>query len=315
MQDIVIGVDLGGTNIKAGAVSADGKVLYRCRRSTDAFAGPDAVADRIADAARECADSVYEGVGRASGVGIGSPGLIDSRAGDVALATNFAGFTDLPLCRMVEERAGMPCSLENDANAAALGEQWVGAGGGTSSLVMLTLGTGIGGGVVLDGKVWSGFGGVAGEIGHMCIDPDGPPCSCGKRGCIEAFASATGIVRRMKEAIAEGRATGLAGLGDALTSRDIYEAARAGDEAARKNMAMTGRYLGMAISNLMHILNPEVIVMSGGVTGAGEVLMGPIREEVDRRAMDASRENVRVCFAQLGDDAGLIGAARSFMVR
>ncbi len=259
MQDIVIGVDLGGTNIKAGAVSTDGKVLYRCRRSTDAFAGPDAVADRIADAARECVGSVSEAVGRASGVGIGSPGLIDSRAGVVALATNFAGFTDLPLSQMVEERTGLSCSLENDANVAALGEQWVGAGGGTSSLIMLTLGTGIGGGVVLDGKVWSGFGGVAGEIGHMCIDPDGPLCSCGKRGCIEAFASATGIVRRMREAIAEGCASAMAELGGALTSRDICEAACAGDEAARENMTMTGRYLGVAISNLMHILNPEVM--------------------------------------------------------
>lgn len=315
MQDIVIGVDLGGTNIKAGAVSPKGKVLYRTRLSTSAGGGPEAVADEVSEAVRQCRAGVAEGAGRVVGAGIGSPGAMDAEGELVRFAPNLEGFTDVPLRELVEERIGMPCTLDNDANAAALGEQWVGAGAGASSLVMLTLGTGIGGGIVLGGRVWRGFAGAAGEIGHMSIHPEGPPCGCGNRGCIEAFASATAMVRRMKEAIEAGRPTRLTEKARELTARDIYEAACEGDEAAVENVTMTGRYLGLAIANIMHILNPEVIVMSGGVTAAGEMLIRPIRDEVRRRAMEASRENVRILFASLGEDAGLIGAARSFMLR
>ena len=313
--DAVIGVDLGGTNIKAGLVAGDGTILHRCRRTTQADAGPSTVADRIADAVRECVDAAPDGAERVTGVGVGSPGTIDVAAGIVMSAPNLPGFVDLPLRSMVEERTGLPCTLENDANAAALGEQWVGAGRGASCLVILTLGTGIGGGIVLDNKVWHGFAGVAAEIGHMSIMADGPVCACGNVGCIETLASATGMVKRMKQAIADGKESSLAKLGDDITAKSIYEAACDGDPAAVENMNTTGRYLGVAINNILHVLNPEVIVLSGGVTAAGEALMRPIQEEIDRHAIAACRKGVKVRFADLGEDAGMIGAARSFMLR
>lgn len=315
MQDIIIGVDLGGTNIKAGAVGLDGKVLFRTRLSTDADEGPGHVADRIAQAVRQCLDNIQGGRGAVAGVGVGSPGPLDFETGVVVFTPNLRGWHNVPLRSMVEERTGLPGALENDANAAALGEQWAGAGRGASSLVMFTLGTGIGGGIVLDGQVWHGFGGVAAEIGHMSINPDGPTCGCGSKGCIEAYASATAMVRRMHETIASGCRTSLADRSGELTARDIHEAALAGDEAALENLEMTGFYLGVAISNTMHILNPEVIVLSGGVAAAGEMLMDPIQRTIRQRAIEASRLNVKVCFGALGDDAGVVGAARCFAVQ
>ncbi len=315
MQDMVVGVDLGGTNIKAGAVSSGGEMLFRSRMSTDASAGPERVADRIGMAVRDCLEGVEGGRERTAGVGVGSPGPLDPATGVVWAAPNLPGWTNVPLRRMVQDRVGLPCEVENDANAASLAEQWMGAGRGAASLVLLTLGTGIGGGIVLGGKVWHGFGGVAGEIGHMSINPDGPRCNCGGRGCIEAYASAPAMVRRMREAIAGGRRTTLSGQGEGLSARAIHEAALAGDAAARENMRMTGFYLGVAICNIMNVLNPEVVVLSGGVAAAGEMLLRPIRETVEERTMEAVRRNVRICFAALGEDAGVIGAARAFVTR
>jgi len=313
MHDIVIGVDLGGTNIKAGAVSYDGRVLFRCRTTTEGHMGPAAVVDRIAQAIRDCLAGVEGGRERTAGVCVGSPGPLDLKNGVVLTAPNLPGWVNVPLRAMVEERVGLPCVVENDANAAALGEQWVGAGSGADSLVLLTLGTGIGGGIVLNGKIWHGFTGVAAEIGHMSINPDGPACNCGGRGCIEAYASATAMVRRMREAIAAGRHSSLASKGEKLTARDIYEACVAGDQAALENMHTTGFYLGVAIANILNVLNPEVVVLSGGVTAAGDLLLRPIQQTVREHALEAAREGVRICFSALGDDAGVIGAARSFM--
>jgi len=314
MHDIVIGIDLGATNIKAGVVGADGKVLFRTRLTTDADKGPENVADRMARAARQCVENVEGGKKGVAGIGIGSPGPLDLESGVVVFAPNMDGWDNVPLRAMIEERTGLTCTIENDGNAAALAEQWVGAGRGASSLVIFTLGTGIGGGIVLDGKVLHGVGGVAAEMGHMSINPDGPVCGCGNKGCIEAYASAPAMVRRMREAIAGGRSTSLAARAKRLTSKDIYEAALAGDEAARENMEMTGFYLGVTVTNIMHLLNPEVIVFSGGVTAAGDMLMAPILRTVEERAMESSRRGARVCFAELGEDAGVIGAARSFTV-
>jgi len=313
MAEVAIGIDLGGTNIKAGAVSPQGDVVVRRRLPTRADGGPDMVADRIAEAARACMEALEGTAAAVLGVGVGSPGTIRFQQGVVTFAPNLPGFHDVPLRDMVAERMGLPCVLENDANAAAVAEQWVGAGQGADSLVMLTLGTGIGGGIVLEGRVWHGTSGAAGEIGHMSINPDGPACGCGNRGCIEAYASATAIVRRMDEAIEAGAATSLAGRTGNFTSRDVYEAAVAGDAAARENVETTGRYLGVAVSNLIHILNPMVVVLSGGVSAARDMLVAPLRDEVDRRTMAGSREGVQIRIAELGEEAGFIGAARCFM--
>jgi len=315
MEKCIIGVDLGGTNIKAAAVSLDGEVRYHTRLTTEADKGPEVVADRIAQAALDCLENVKDGKKNVLGVGIGSPGPLNLREGIVIFAPNLKGWKNVPLRAMIEKRTGVPCTLENDANAAGAAEQWVGAGKGASSLVLFTLGTGIGGGIVIDGKVLHGYTDIAAEIGHMSLNPDGPKCGCGMKGCLEAYASATAMVRRMREAIAAGKKSVLAAKLDTLTAKDICDAALKGDEAATENMEMTGFYLGMGIANIMHIINPEVVVMSGGVTAAGDLLMDPIQRTVRERAFEAARKGVKICWTALGDDAGAIGAARSFAVQ
>jgi glucokinase len=314
MGETAVGVDLGGTNIKVGLVTASGNVVARHATPTHADGGFSAVAVRMCDAVRECVRRAGERLESVAGVGVGSPGTIDHEAGVVCFSPNLPGWRDVPLRETLAEELGVRCVIENDANAAALAEQWLGAGKGERSLVLLTLGTGIGGGIVLDGHVWHGASGAAGEIGHMCIDPDGPQCNCGNRGCLETYASATGMVRRMREAIERGADCPLAADPDALTARRIYEAAVGGDTAARRVVEDTGRYLGVAASNIMHALNPNVIAFSGGVTGAGEMLMGPLLREAEWRTLEQSRRGVRICFSALGDDAGILGAARSLLV-
>lgn len=314
MEDLIVGVDLGGTNIKAGLITAAGEIVQRHRLETRPERGPEAVAQTICEAARRCMETAGVEPGSVRGLGVGSPGTIDLANGVVLFSPNLPGWGDIPLRRMIEEDIGLPCALDNDANVAALGEQWVGAGQGASSFVLLTLGTGIGGGIVLDGRIWHGGNGVAGEIGHMSINPDGPPCGCGNRGCLEVYASATAMVRRMRQAVERGVESSLGSRLDALTAEDIHKAALAGDQAARQNIETTGRYLGLGVSNIMHILNPRVIAFSGGVTAAGDMLMTPLLDEVQKRTLEASRRDVRVCPAELPNDAGIIGAARCFML-
>jgi len=314
MPDLFVGVDLGGTNIKAGLVSTAGEVLHRHRIPTRSELGPEGVVQRIAEAVRACIREAERRGGAVRGVGVGSPGTIDLGSGVILFSPNMPGWRDIPLRSMAEKALGVPCRIANDANVAALGEQWVGAGRGARSLVLLTLGTGIGGGIVTNGRIWEGATGVAGEIGHMCINPDGPACGCGSRGCLEAYASATAMVRRLREAMEQGAQSALAARAADLTARDIHEAALAGDAVARANVEATGRYLGVGVSNILHILNPEVVAFSGGVTAAGDMLMGPCLEEVRRRTLEASRAGVRICFSQLPEDAGVIGAARYVML-
>lgn len=310
MTTHLIGVDLGGTNIKAGVVDAEGKVLSRVRAETQADRGPKVVAERIASLAREAAKAAGIAPTDAIGVGVGSPGTLDLEHGIVTFSPNMRGMDGFPLRDAVSKGlGGLPVALENDANAAARGEQWTGAGRGAHSMVMLTLGTGIGSGVVIEGRVWHGATGVGSELGHMTIDMNGPRCGCGNTGCIEALASATAMVRRMKETIAAGVPTVLAAAPDQITAKRIYEAAVAGDAPALENIRMTGVYLGVAVSNILHAYNPEVVVLSGGVIGAGAMLMDPLRAEVDKRTMLACREGATIRFAELGEDAGFIGAA------
>ncbi len=314
MSSFVIGVDLGGTNIKVGLVSEEGRVVGRRSVSTGSDGGPRAVAARICKAARECVELARADQADLRGVGVGSPGTIDLAAGVVEFSPNLDGWRNIPLRALIQDDLGLPCVLDNDANVAALAEQWVGAGRGAESLVLLTLGTGIGGGIVLDGRIWHGANGVAGEIGHMCIEPEGRPCPCGNRGCFERYASATGMVLSLREAVASGAETPLAARLECVTARDVSEAAAEGDAVAAQVLERTARYLGVGVSNLMHILNPRVFAFSGGVTAAGDRLMSPLMDEMAKRTLEASRRNVRVCFAELPHDAGIIGAARCFML-
>jgi glucokinase len=310
-----IGVDLGGTFIKAGVVDAEGQIIYQASRPTEVEKGREAIIDNIARAA----ENVLAGAGmnwdQMRGVGVGSPGIFDyNRGGYVYFAPNLKSLEGCVLPKLVQQRLrlNLPVILENDANAAAYGEKWVGMGRAVNTLVLFTLGTGIGGGIVLDGSVWHGSTGFGGELGHMTIIADGPLCGCGNRGCIEALASAPSLVRRLHEAVQAGRPTVLAKRvrgNEKVTAKDIYEAAAAGDATAADLMTETGQFLGVAAASMINVLNPHMIVFGGGMTAAGEMLLNPIREETKKRAIRAACEACEIVFSRLGNDAGLIGAA------
>jgi len=315
MSKPVIGADLGGTNIKVGLVDDVGKVLEQLSIPTPRpEEGSRAIPAAIAGAARQCVNAAGLTLDDVAGMGLGSPGPLDLEAGTVGHTPNLPSLRNAPLRDWAHEELGLPVVLENDANAAALAEHWVGAGRGHATLVLLTLGTGIGGGIILDGRVCHGGFGVAGEIGHMTIMVDGPPCECGSRGCLEQLASAPAMARRMRESIADGVETSLADRVETLTARDIHDAALAGDAAARENIEQTGRYLGAGIGNIMHILNPEVIALSGGPTAAGQMLLAPLIAEALERTFEESSRGVEIGFSRVPHDAGLIGAARCFML-
>ena len=313
-ERLVLGIDLGATNAKLGLVTNGGGVVRRTAIATEPDDGPEATVQRICRAAVGLLGEAGVRPGDLLGAGVAAAGSVDAERGVLRYWPNVPTWRDVPLQAMFSERLGLPCTVENDGNAAALAEHWIGVGQGFSSLVLLTLGTGIGGGAILNGRLWRGANGAAGELGHMCIDPDGPPCNCGSRGCLQAYAGARGIVRRMEAALDASEDSVLAGRRSELTAERVHRAALDGDEAARRNIADTGRYLGVGISNLLHLLNPEVVALSGGVTAAGEMLMAHLRAEVAARTLEASRRGVRIAFSAVPGDAGVIGAARRFLM-
>jgi glucokinase len=307
-----IGVDLGGTNIKAGVVDASGDILVKDVCETRAEGGPSVVIKRICqiiDGVREKGSLSWEKI---DGVGVGSPGTLDHKTGVIFHPPNLPGWRNVPLRDEVAGNIPVGVIVENDANAAAWGEYWAGAGREVHSMVMLTLGTGIGGGIILEGKLVRGAHDSAAELGHTIIVRDGVPCGCGSRGCLEVYASATAVVRRFKEAVGAGRDTTLVQAvkeDKEITSKMIYEAAVAGDELAREVMEETGRYLGTGIVSIMNTVNPARIVLSGGMIHAGEMIMRPLKETVQELAFPIPAEKTEIVFATLGEDAGFIGAA------
>ena len=315
MRGKAIGIDLGGTFIKAGVVDGSGKILSRVEVPTEAPRGREAIIGNIAmaaDRARREASLSWRSV---KAIGLGSPGVFEMPRGLVRNSPNLKCLEGKELAAPLTRVLGRPKGsviLDNDANVAAFAEKWVGAGRDVSSLVLFTLGTGIGGGMVLNNEIWRGAWGTAAELGHQVLFADGVPCSCGSIGCIEAYASATALVRRFNEAVAAGRKSRLAATlkkGDAITARDIFLAAKAGDKTCRSLMEETGRHLGVAVANMLHILNVECVVFAGGMTAAGSMLLKPIREEAQRRVFPLALKGVKILFSRLGNDAGLIGAA------
>lgn len=343
-----IGVDLGGTDIKAGLVSSVGDISCRVVVPTDVeTGGPKVIASRIAEAVRQVlvkaetegiyatpraaseepppnsahASEIHDEV-REIGVGLGSPGLIIAETGVVHFSPNFPGWSDIPLVTYVNAELAklQPLKkykpilrgMDNDVNAMTLGELHHGAGVGYNNLVALTLGTGVGGGVVINGAVYHGSQNTAGELGHTVVEPNGRYCGCGNQGCLEAYAGAKNIVERIQEKIVTGRSTTLASAtnaGTTLTPRMIAEAAQAGDELAIEIFAETGRYIGIALTSIAHILNPQIAIIGGGIAEAGEkLLFEPIRAELSKRAMDIPAQ-MKIVKAHLGNDAGIVGAA------
>ncbi len=305
----VIGVDLGGTKALAGAVDEALSVHHRTRRHV---AGLDAagVLETVIDAVEETRSAVGDAV---EAVGVGVPALMDHRRGVAALSVHLP-LRDVPLADVLSERLGLPIAVDNDGNCAALAEARAGAGSGAPVVVVLTLGTGIGSGIVLDGRLSRGAIGAGAELGHMVIDEDGPRChgGCPNRGCLEVFASGPALVREAREGVARRPDTALgravAG-GRALSGPLITEFAHDGDPVAREAIDRIGRHLGVGIVNAVNIFNPDVVVVGGGVSGAGEMLLAPAREVVMERALSPSRDHVRVRRAAFGEEAGMLGAA------
>ena len=313
MAKVAVGVDIGGTNLKFGLVTEKGLVIARKRKSTKASEGPAKVIGRIRQGVSELAEKAHEVGHRLAGIGLGTPGIISAADGVVRLCPNMPGWVDIPLAALAGQGMDAPVYIENDANAYALGEHWQGAGRGTGSMVCLTLGTGVGGGIVIGGKVWHGADGMAGEVGHLTVNPKGPLCGCGNHGCLERYSSATAVVEMAVESLLKGSASSLAGLyrenPSALTARRIMEAARSGDRLSLKVYNMAGVYLGIAIADMINLLNIERVVIGGGMAGAWELFAGPMNSEISKRAFRIPAERCSVVRGELGDDAGIIGSA------
>ncbi len=298
MDEYSIGVDLGGTNLRAAAVDRSGKILEKHAQSTDMTRGRDEVIDDIVSGI----NTVRQKIGsnsRLAGVGIGVPGFILIKKGYVTNSNNLPVLENFPLRDEIERRLGAPIILENDANAAALGEKWMGAGKDVDNLVLLTLGTGIGGGIISDGRVLHGEVGMAAELGHITIDPSGNPCGCGNYGCLEKIASATAV-----EAMSD-----LMSVGVHLTSLQVYEKAVDGDEKAKMIFRQMGWALGVGIANLINIFNYPLYLLSGGMLPAWDMFAPPMLEEIRKRSFTFRNTQTRVERATLGNQAGLIGAA------
>ncbi len=305
-----IGIDLGGTNVAAGLVDDKGVLLSQ--GSVPCPRGAEAIADAIAEAARLVAGKAGVPMAEVASVGLAVPGTFDPNTGMIFRCVNL-GLENVPLGPMLRDRLGLPVVLENDANAAALGEFVAGAGKGYSSLVAVTLGTGIGGGAVLDGKLFTGFNGAALEIGHTVIRRNGRQCNCGRRGCWETYASATGLIRSTWEAMTSYPACGLwrfASSPEEVTGKTPFDAAKAGDSVAQ---AVVDEYitdLACGIANIINTLQPEVLCVSGGVSKQGESLLEPVRAILDREEIARNMaRRTKVCLAQLGSEAGTVGAA------
>jgi glucokinase len=313
----VVGIDVGGTNIVAGTVAEDGsEVLGLVSEPTIAEQGADAVVARIVKLARA---AMAEARGKdIVGAGIGSPGPLNTQTGVVILTPNL-GWVNMPLRDRIADALKLPATLDNDANCAIFGEWWRGAAQGVDHVVGLTIGTGVGGGIVLGGEIYHGASDVAGEIGHMTIEANGRRCKCGNDGCLEAYASGPAIAARAVEGIESGAETALpqyvAGDLSRITAQVVYEAAHDGDAYALETVRDTAKLLGAGVANIVNIFNPGVVVICGGVTLAGEKLFGPLRSEVQRRAFKPAWEVCRILPGTLTGTAGVYGAAAVFMQR
>jgi len=312
-----IGIDLGGTNIAAGLVNEEYRILQKSSVPTNATRSADEIVDDMAALCKKiCADAGIT-LADVEAIGIASPGTVDHDAGVVAYANNLP-FTNLPICAMLAERTGVAnVHAENDANAAAWGEAVAGAARGTSKSVMITLGTGVGGGIIIDGKVYSGFNYAGGELGHMVIEKDGAPCSCGRKGCWEAYSSATALIRMTREKMEECKRTGretllfaLAEQKGKVSGKTAFDAMRAGDEAGREVVDAYLGYLATGLVNIINIFQPEVLSIGGGVANERENLLRPLIPMIQGEQYGDDRANAtRIVIAELGNDAGIIGAA------
>jgi glucokinase len=302
---IVLGVDVGGTNVKAALVAKDGRVVASVSYSTEAEAGPEAFAKTLHHRLENLLKEAGLHKADVASVGIGLPAFLDVPKGIIEQAVNLH-WTDVPIVDLVTAELDLPVMIDNDANLAALGEVWKGAGKNAKSALCVTLGTGVGGGIVLDGRVYRGVTTMAGEIGHISIKPDGELCNCGHYGCLETLASATALVR-------DGVRAGLQsprGHDEPLSAEDVFQLAESGDQAAQTVLSTMIHWLAVGLSTVANTLNPDTIVVSGGLVNAGDALLGPLRVEFSRTALHRVANGCKIVAAELGSSAGMLGAAR-----
>jgi glucokinase len=308
-RSLIFAADLGGTHLRAATVDRQGQIQFRVKQNTPEVDDAGAIVDAIVAAVREC-EKRSGGADEISAVSLVVPGTVNVEEGAVVTAPNLPCLDGFHLSAALTEQLGLPAVLENDANAAAVGELWRGAAVGCRTIICVTLGTGVGGGIILDGKLWRGVDGAAAEIGHMCVDPfGGVACTCGSRGCLEVFASATAIVRMTREASPRYPDSVLQGSDD-LTAEMIFEAGKQRDELALEIFRRMGVYLGIGLANLINILNPEMIVIGGGVVNGWDLFEKHMHQQVEERAFPLLAARVKIVRAKCGDDAGLLGAAR-----
>jgi glucokinase len=322
MSVISIAVDLGGTNLRIAAVSDDGKMLEKVTTGTEVQKGRDHVIREMCDAIQSLTTK-HQSSGKLVGIGIGVPGFIDMDTGIIMRSPNLQDWAGFPVRQEIEKRLNTKVVLENDANAAAMGEKWLGAGRNTDHMAMYTLGTGVGGGIVVNGRLWHGINGMAGELGHFNIESEGHPCGCGSRGCLEQYASATAIVRMAHEAIDGGNAPDLGDFARGnveFTSRGIYQLAIQGHPSAQKIYQRVGRALAIGIGSMVNALNLPMYVIGGGVSSAWDAYAPTMFEELKVRSfiysitapdrVQPGQKHTVVTIALMGGDAGLYGAAR-----
>ncbi len=308
MKNIALAADLGGTNLRMAAISEEGKILFCARRETPSTKNAEQILQTIIESAEECRRAVIN-QGEVFAISAAVPGTVNAGEGLILNAPNIPALNNYYVSEKIKNELRLPCILENDANAAAVGENWLGASKDFQNSICITLGTGVGGGIILDGEVMRGIDGTAGEIGHICVEPFGIPCGCGSNGCLEQYASATAVVRLTRNLIGNYPKSDLNGK-DPLTSLKIYEAGKSGDALALEVFRQQGFFLGIVLAGLINVLNPEVIVIGGGAAAGWDLFVPSMIEQINKRAYKEPAERAKVVRAELGDDAGILGAAR-----
>lgn len=307
-----IGIDLGGTNIKAGVVSEDFEIVSKATCKTNLPRVSEEICADMAKVALEAVEKAGLTLDNIEAVGIGTPGTANSETGVIEYSNNL-GFLNFPVVKLMQTHIDKPCFVENDANAAAYGEYVAGAAKGANDAVCITLGTGVGAGVIIDGKIYSGFNFAGAEIGHTVIDPNGPECTCGRKGCFEVFSSATGLVRMTREAMLEDKGSVMWKMNEQdgkISARTAFNAMRAGDKAGREVVDKYIKYLACGITNTINIFQPDILCIGGGVCNEGDPLLIPLKELVAKEVYTKNSEkNTEIVIAKLGNDAGIIGAA------
>ena len=309
-----IGVDIGGTNAPASIVDESGKIIHTIDKKTIAEGGPDTVIASIASSIKDLMKYFNSNVtgGEVVGVGIGAPGMLDHKKGEIIISPNLPQLRNIPIASLINKEVKIPISLDNDANCAVIAEHWIGAAKGCNNVVLLTLGTGVGGGIIINNKIYRGSHGSAGEVGHITIVAKGNKCTCGNFGCLEAYASANATVNRTKEKLKRDDVSSTLQtkkLSD-ITAQEIFLHAEQGDRFAQSMLTESGNYLGIGIATLANIFDPDTIIIGGGFSSAEKYLLPAAIDEAYKRSFKSVMDNIKITRAKLGNNAGVIGAAK-----